>query len=82
MSDLIVIGRDSHEKATANDTEVLAIQRDFVIDLRGHRSGSSTASVIGRAGPLPARPRGNHAHPAGTRGIVTRRCQPPGINVG
>ena len=35
MSELIVIGYDDHEKATAAYNEVMALQGDFVVDLRG-----------------------------------------------
>ena len=35
MSELIVIGYDDHEKATAAYNEVMALQGDFVVELRG-----------------------------------------------
>ncbi len=35
MSELIVIGYDDHDKATAAYNEVMALQGDFVVDLRG-----------------------------------------------
>ena len=35
MSELIVIGYDNKEKATAAYNEVLALQKDFVVELRG-----------------------------------------------
>ncbi len=35
MSELIVIGYDDHDKATAAYNEVMALQGDFVVELRG-----------------------------------------------
>lgn len=35
MSELIIIGYDDHDKATAAYNEVLALQKDFVVQLQG-----------------------------------------------
>jgi uncharacterized membrane protein len=35
MSELIVIGYDDHDKATAAYNEVLTLQGDFVVELQG-----------------------------------------------